>query len=73
MSENSYAPPTLTMGHLSIKSRNLFIFMPSCRQQIFHSVDILYTHTSFFKLKIFIKIVKFTLHTNLMKENYLAH
>ena len=25
MSENSYAPPSLTMGHLSIKLRNLFI------------------------------------------------
>ena len=70
MSENSYAPPCITMGHLSIKSRNLFIFIPSCRQQIFHSFDLLYTHTSFFKLKIFIKIVKFMLQHNSMKENY---
>ena len=55
MSENSYAPQSLTMGHLSIKLRNIFISIPSCRRQIFHSADILYTHTSFCKLKIFIK------------------
>ena len=73
MSENSYAPQSLTMGHLSIKLRNLFISIPSCRRQIFHSVDILYTHTSFFKQRIFIKKIKLTLQLNSTKENYLAH
>ena len=33
MSENSYAPPSLTMGHLSIKLRNLFISIHHVRDK----------------------------------------
>ena len=71
MSENSYAPLSLTMGHLSIKLRNLFILyimyatnFPFCRY-------IIYSYF-IFQTKDIYQIVKFTLQPNSTKENYLA-
>ena len=47
MSENSYAPPSLTMGHLSIKLRNLFILYHQVGDE-FSILTIYYTLTLHF-------------------------
>ena len=73
MSENLYAPPSLTMGHLSIKLRNLHIFKHNVGDKFsIPSIDYIFTLDFQTKKKIY-QIVKFTLQPNSMKENYLAH
>ena len=74
MSEDSYAPPSLTMGHLSIKLRNLLISIHHVRDK-FSILSIYYILILYFifQTKDIYQIVKFTLQPNLTKENYLAH
>ena len=72
MSENSYAPPSLTMGHLSIKLRNLLISIHHVRDK-FSILSIYYILILHFKTKDNYQIVKFTLQPNSTEENYLAH
>ena len=66
MSENSYAPPSLTMGHLSIKLRNLFISIHHVRDK-FSILSIYYI------LILHFFVFFFTLQPNSTKEKYLAH
>ena len=54
MSEKSYGPVSLTMGHLSLYcdlSNYAIFFMPPCRRQIFRSIEILHMLTSYFILR----------------------
>ena len=59
MSEKTYVPVSLIIGHLSkyydlSSYAILSLFISSCRRQIIHSIDISLIHTSFFTLKILI-------------------
>ena len=72
MSENSYAPPSLTMGHLSIKLRNPLISIHHVPTNFPFRRYIIYSYF-IFQTKDIYQIVKFTLQPNSTKENYLAH
>ena len=72
MSENSYAPRSLTMGHLSIKLRNLFISIHHVRNK-FSILSIYYILILHFSNKRYLSNSKFTLQPNSTKKNYLAH
>ena len=72
MSENRYAPPSLTMGHLGIKLRNLHNLYYHVGDK-FSIPSVYYIFTLDFQTKDIYQIVKFTIQPNSMKENYLAH
>ena len=67
MSENSYAPPSLTMGHLSIKLSNLFISIHHVRDKFPFCRYIIFSYF-IFKTKDIYQIVKLNLQPNSTKK-----